>query len=372
MTLLFYTVIDIMSVIFLYIQEKILKRKKFSLNPFYVDKRDIFGMVSFLLLVFVIVFRDNVGKDYALYVNAYLDIVHDNLSDMEYTWLSPGFILICDFIGSIASNNYYFMFGIFGFFSVYYLYRSICKMSVSAYQSLYLFICFCLYYQFFNQFRQMLAVVITLYALSYLVEHKRGYFSFYVFIATMIHSSSAVFFILWLIEKMCFNYKTFFLYVIVVVLGCVYFDNLMLFIQEQSSYGAIYIGWAIYDVAYGDSVVINTCVRLLLLLTCMIVYKDTVKRANYTECLYNVAWLCTILQIFTLQSYLFGRITTYFFLPYIILLPEVVKTYEIKFGKYGIFVKVIFFICFALYHYVYYLLGGATGSGYDEYNFIDL
>lgn len=54
------------------------------------------------------------------------------------------------------------------------------------------------------------------------------------------------------------------------------------------------------------------------------------------------------------------------------LLPEVLKTYENKFGEYGIFVKLLFFICFTLYHYVYYLLGGTTGSGYDEYNFIDL
>ena len=104
----------------------------------------------------------------------------------------------------------------------------------------------------------------------------------------------------------------------------------------------------------------------------MLVYKETVTRANYTKYLYNAAWICTITQIFTLQSYVFGRVTTYFFVPYIILLPEVLKTYEKIFGKYGLFAKILFFISFAIYHYVYYMLGGATGSGYDEYNFIDL
>lgn len=374
MTLLFYTVIDALAVILLYLQEKWYNGRiyGFTLNPFFCKKSDIFRVLSFILLVCVIIFRDSVGTDYDSYAQIYLDIVRNNLLDIEITWLSPGFRFICVLLGNIAPNNYYLMFGIFGFFSVYYLYKSIYKMSVSPYQSLYLFICFCLYYQFFNQFRQMLAIVITLYALSYLLEGKRILFSVYVLISAMLHSSSAVFFVLLFVGKRHLNYTALFIYVMVAVLGCLYFDSFMLLLKDQISYGAIYIGWAEYDTVYNTSVIINTFVRILILTICMLVYKETVTRANYTKYLYNAAWICTIIQIFTLQSYVFGRVTTYFFVPYIILLPEVLKTYENKFGKYGLFAKILFFISFAIYHYVYYMLGGATGGGYDEYNFIDL
>ena len=111
MTLLFYTVIDIFSVLFLYIQEKCsLKREEFSLNPFFVSKNDFFSILSVLLLTAVIIFRDSVGNDYEAYALVYLDIVRENLSDMEIAWLSPVFIFICSLLGYIAPNNYYFMF----------------------------------------------------------------------------------------------------------------------------------------------------------------------------------------------------------------------------------------------------------------------
>lgn len=373
MTLLFYTVIDALAVILLYVQEKWYNGRNygFTLNPFFVKKSDIFRVLSFILLVCVIIFRDSVGNDYEAYALVYLDIVRENLSDMEIAWLSPGFIFICSLLGYIAPNNYYFMFGVFGFFSVYYLYKSISKMSVSSYQSLYLFVCFCLYYQLFNQFRQMLAVVIALYALSYLMEERKIYFSIYVIIASLFHPSAIVFFILLLAGKRQFNCMILFLYLMVAVLGYLFFDNVMLFFKEQSHYGAVYVGWTIYDVDYKASVIVNTFIRVFILLVCMLVYKTTTQRASYTKYLYNVAWICTVIQIFTLQSYLFGRVTTYFFVPYIILLPEVLKTYEIKLGKYGICARIFFFICFAIYHYGYYLLGGASGSGYDEYRLID-
>lgn len=373
MTLLFYTVIDILSVVFLYFQEKFNngRRLHFTFNPFCVNKSDMFGIISYLLLVCVIIFRDGVGTDYSSYASIYLDIAKENLLDIERAWLAPGFLFICRILGYIDPMNYYLMFAFFGILSISYIYKSIYTMSSSIYLSLYLFLCSCLYYQMFNQFRQMLAISITLYALSYLLERKRGMFSFYVFLATMIHQSAVVFYILLVVRDIKFSYKLFGVYAIISILGFFYFDNLMMLIKDESNYGAVYVGSTLYDVAYSGSVIVNTFVRIFILLLCMLVYNDTVNRAKYTVYLYNVAWICTVIQIFTLQSYLFGRVTTYFFVPYIILLPEVLKTYEIKLGKYGICARIFFFICFAIYHYGYYLLGGASGSGYDEYKLID-
>ena len=77
MTLLFYTVIDALAVILLYLQEKWYNGRNygFTLNPFFVKKSDIFRVLSFILLVCVIIFRDSVGADYDSYAQIYLDIV---------------------------------------------------------------------------------------------------------------------------------------------------------------------------------------------------------------------------------------------------------------------------------------------------------
>ena len=109
MTLLFYTVIDALAIILLYMQEKWYNGRNygFTLNPFFVKKNDIFRVLSFILLVCVIIFRDSVGADYDSYAQIYLDIVRNNLLDIEITWLSPGFRFICVLLGNIAPNNYH-------------------------------------------------------------------------------------------------------------------------------------------------------------------------------------------------------------------------------------------------------------------------
>ena len=78
---------------------------------------------------------------------------------------------------------------------------------------------------------------------------------------------------------------------------------------------------------------------------CLFFYKVTIKRNSKLRVFYHTALICTALQVLTLKSYLFGRVTTYFFMPYIFLLPEVMETIKVNFSsKNYVLIKYIVYI----------------------------
>jgi hypothetical protein len=139
----------------------------------------------------------------------------------------------------------------------------------------------------------------------------------------------------------------------------------------KTSYGAIYLGWSAYDISLKGSAVINFAVRIILLIICLSVYKEVIKKNKKNEILYHMVIICTILQLFTLVSYLYGRMTTYFFVYYILLLPEVINLYRLKISKnskriYDVLIYTLLFV----YQIVYYFGQGAEAGGYAKYSLI--
>lgn len=96
-------------------------------------------------------------------------ICSGTLLDGEITWLkqSPLFYLICVLCAKFG-GSYQLMFACVAFVTLYFIYAAIIRSSSDWVTSIYLYLCFCLYFQSFNQIRQMAAVAISLYALTWL------------------------------------------------------------------------------------------------------------------------------------------------------------------------------------------------------------
>lgn len=377
MTLLFYLCIDIIAIFFALMADKYVvnNRNIYSQS----DKRDwgivrikvykLFFLISFITLFFVVAFRDNVGADYNGYKNAFLHVNAGNLSIYEKRWLSIGYRILCQIIGIISHNNYILMFAVVGGITIYFFYRAIYEVSIHWGLSVFLFISFCLYYQCFNQVRQMMAMAITTYAYRYIQEEKSMKFFLCVGIATLFHTSAIVMLAVYIVRnwKMCF--KNYCLYIGGSIAGYVGFD-LIIYILSYTNYGKTYLQWAKYNTSFELSSILNLGVRIILLVGCLIFAKDTIKRKASTLGLYNAVIICTIFQILTLKSYLFGRITTYFFCMYIFLIPEVMETIKRCVDKISYrIIQIVLIILLIAYHFVYYFSSsGASGSGYEIYN----
>ncbi len=376
MTLLFYLCIDLIAVLYAILADKYINNEK----RVYVQENNkgFFGLkmkryqfyffLSFLTLFLVVALRDDVGADYRGYSNAFLHINEGNLTLSEEKWLSIGYKILCIVIGIINPESYHLMFAIVGFITIYYFYKAIYKISSNWGMSIYIFICFCLYYQCFNQIRQMLAMAITTYAYRYIKEEKTIPYFVCIGIAILFHPSAIVMASVFIVQKWRMCFKNYCIYTIICIMG--YFGfNIILELLSYTNYGQTYLQWTKYNTSFEMSSIINLGVRFILLIACLIFSKKTIARKPSTLGLYNAAIICTILQVFTLKSYLFGRITTYFFVMYIFLIPEVIITmkHHLKGNSYNL-VKGLIFLVLLAYHFIYYFSSsGASGSGYTIY-----
>jgi hypothetical protein len=355
----------------LYKENKLIDSTAFRVKDFFLGKYNVYSLFSFMFLFLVIALRDRVGRDYINYARAYIKVNSGNLDVVTKDWLSIGYRILCKIVGIFGKENYRLMFAVVGFITLFFFYSAIKNMSKSAPLSLFLLISFCLYYQMFNQSRQMLAISITTFAFKYLLyKDKKQKFKFILFVglATLIHTSAIVAFILFFLCNLNINAKTISFYILLT--SIIYFSfDFVRYILSFTRYGQAYFGWIQRDTSFEISSIYNLVVRLLMIVICLLFSKSVVRRSSNTRGLYNAVLICTCLQIITLKSYLFSRLTTYFFIFYIFLIPEVLYSIcESSKKNSKVLVYSMAIILFFIYHMIYYFSSnGASGSGYSIY-----
>lgn len=366
MTFLFYMFIEVIVLLLFHYAVKTYSGKKLSLGM-------VCYLVSFSILLFVIIFRNiDVGKDYERYYKAILRIHTGKEYPMDIQWLSVGFRVLIRIVGGfhLPDNMVPFVvIWIISAITLYCFFRVCVTFSKGSTMSLFLFLSFCLYFQIMNQFRQMMAIAIVLLAYQYIDQSILKYMLM-VLLAASFHSSAFVMAPFYFIVKLHINVKLIFGYLLACVAAIFLYSKIVVLLK-RSTYGAIYFGWSDFDFAFGGSAVINLMIRVLLLVLCLNVRKNIIKKDSKYEILYHMIIVCTIVQVFAVISYVFGRITTYFFVYYLILIPEVAKEYRNKIAQnsktlYDILVYVMLF----LYQCVYYFGQGADAAGYGNYTTI--
>lgn len=367
-TLSLYVTVDLIAILLMFIAQK--KNKAFVekngespkkwtiINPAY-----IFLILSMIPLVLLIGFRDiSVGIDTNSYYSAFVRTINNILTASDKIWLSSGFIILCRLVG-FFSNKYIFLNLVIGFFSVLLIYDSIWKNSKNPTLSLFIWLSTCLYYQNFNQSRQMLAISIVFFSYKYILNNNLKMFLLCTLVSASIHSSALIMIPFYFLSNLNINKKNIFIYIVVAVL-CILFFPLINKIILSTSYGGIYglTGW--YNAKESSGIVL--IFRLLLLISCLFLSTKTINYYNSSDNkkLLNICIWCVILQIITTRIYIIGRITTYFYMAFILLIPNI--HYHLKSKLKGI-VFILIILLFSLYHFVYYK-SVSVSSGYDDYS----
>lgn len=333
-------------------------------------KAIFFFILSFLILLVLLIFRNGVGTDYPRYKMLFYQIHYNKLNASEISWLKSSilFIILCKIL-SLFSNNPFIMFAVMGFLTLLFFYLGILK-SNNRKVAFFIFFCFCMYFQSFNQMRQMLAVALVFYSYYYYKNEDLKKFVLFVLIAMGFHMSAAVTLLLIPLSKLKLNKKVLLNYLIISLAVYICF-NLLVSIMGFIPYVKTYIYYLNND-NLGTN--INLIIRVLMLFICLLFRKDAINFDKGNEKLYHIVIICTMIQFFATRFAIIGRVSTYFFVAYIYLLPEILSIVKNHFVYSNQpIIQILFNIALGCYFLIYYFStsgSGALSGGYIHYKFL--
>lgn len=364
-TYLFYLAISFLAVFFLGLYSNVCRSDYSHKNSMKV----LFLSLSFLSLFIPLILRDiSVGTDYTSYRDTFISIINSGkIDDNTIMWLGWPFIYFIKTIAPLVLNNYVVFYGLISLVSLLFLYASILKSRIP-WLSLALFIGFCLYFQMFNQIRQLLAICIILYSLKHIRSRSLIKFYMTILVAGMIHTTALLFLPFYFLSRLKITKKTLTAYLIIGVLTAMSFSSILSLVA-LTSYGQIYLPSG-FNTSFAPSAILNFAVRVAMLVFCLALSKKVLEESN-NKYLYNLVIYCTILQAVTIFSSLFGRITTIFFVFYILLIPEVIVANFKNKGR--AFIVSLIVMVLIVYQYIYYTSpNGSVSGGYGTYKTMDL
>lgn len=181
----------------------LITNKKYNLAPKAEIARWQMLDGAVLLALFVILFvveasRQNVGNDYAKYV----EFMHLVVSH-AYVPTEVGFNWIVKILYGISGfENHLLVFAFFSFATIAFFLAAIYKQSVNFFFSFFLFMAFGYYFQSFSTVRYYLAVAIAVYGISYVLRKEWIKFLLLILLGASFHKSLLVVIPLYLLASL--------------------------------------------------------------------------------------------------------------------------------------------------------------------------
>lgn len=330
-----------------------------------LEKKYQDNIVLFIYTVFAILIVGTrsieTGADTISYFNFYKVALQQGQEVRAFNYFEPLFSLI----GIICAKlNFSFeMFNIIiALLTMIFFSKAIAKSSANVMLSIFLYITFSLFDQMMNQVRQGFAMMIVLYAVSFLTSDNKKKFVLWVLVAALVHLSSLIALILLIFYKFEINKKTISVYIVMGICCLLFSTFIFQFISSNFDYGH-YLTESWRYGAYNKKAILNLIVRIIMLISVMFFSIEICEQNKSMNVYYHMVFLCTVFQILTVMNNAVGRITTIFFISYLILIPEiVVKSRQFKNIK-----QFIYPIMFGIM-LLYYLVYNGVLSG-DEMNY---
>lgn len=258
-----------------------------------------------------------VGSDLVNYISYFKIISNLNFSELSNIKLEYGYVLFNKIISVIFNNERFFIISV-SFFIIILFSKFIYDNSKNPWLSFFLFITLMYYALTLNQIRQMMAAAIVLFNINSVKDKKKVKFFSSVLIATLFHKTAIVYIILYFIKNIKIDYKyilgMFILSIGVFLFGDRMVINLMQLINK-------------YQI-YSNNVISNDGTGMLILLIIItflgwIFYEDDDKRKSIY---FHIMFVSILIQIISLKFSILNRITNYFSIIMIILIPNVIKS----------------------------------------------
>lgn len=275
--------------------------------------RNSLNKCYFLLLLTIVFFggfRYAVGVDYFNYVE-YFDLLKlDKHLDIEISFL------ILSKVVNYLDGDSQVIFFMYTLLSVFFISKFISYFSLNKMISLYVYITFPVFFiASFNGIRQFLAIAIFAYAIKFIVERNIYKYIFFILLASLFHKTAITTILLYFILNKELKIKQFFIILMAYTLILFFFEKIV-----------ILIGFEFYLSFINQSISnkINPLVFILIIFF-LIIYN---LKFEYKEIALNLIFIAILLGItpifVTVQDNLIIRLSSYFTIAIIFILPNLI------------------------------------------------
>lgn len=317
-----------------------------------------FSYVFLLLFIFLASIRNYSGADF----DSYQEIFYITSSKYDLFFIEPLFGLLGFLVSRISLNFNLYLF-IIASISIILKFRFIRNYSPYVFLSILVFYCGNYVVQDMGQIRQGLAIGITFLSFKYLLERKYLYFYLIVLTASLLHYSAMIFFLAPLLVNFNISfYKAIGGWFLSFALGF-YLKSFSgsflglesLFSNEYAATKFSYIEDKDYNAQVGFSV--GMILRLILLILALNINYSKIRNeveVNVCKMVTNLYFFGGIVYfIFGFVEFYASRLSLYFTIYEILLVPLVLKYHKKTFMFYVVFTMIVVFFLFNLYNYVF-------------------
>lgn len=315
-----------------------------------VNKSGLFFSIMIIQMSLIVGLRYQVGADYLTYERMYQRFGENILLSVYDARIEVGYRALNWMFWNVNMPFWFFCLFL-AFLTHFFACKTIdalCKTYDEKVCAVYLYIALFFFYHSMNMMRQGVAMTIGMYAVVKLIENNRKKFFCYILIASLFHTITAVVYLLaYVMMYIKLSKKTFALYALSIFIVLNWYE-ILLDIASHTKY-SVYLN-QFYNKSNMASTFMNLIVRCMLLIIVLVMYKY-MQEGKKKIVLYNMVVLCTVLQVLTTKSSIFGRVTTPLFLAYVVLLPNAISDFKSRYKK------LIWWSCYlgaTCYQIVYY------------------
>lgn len=283
---------------------------------------NLFIAIALISLILVSGFRYKVGTDYFQYAEIYTVFAPDAIiSESE----EPGFMWLCKFLNGFSKDPQ-LMFLVSAIITNILIVLTLKKYSTKFELSMFLYITTFTYYSTMNGVRQWIAGSITFIAFRYLEERKFAKYLIMILLASTIHLSAIIMVpIYFIVNRETFSKKNLIM-ILIFILAAFFYDKFSVIF-----FGAISDSkYAHYVSADGNGVnPIRVAVYMVPLILTLINYKNiNPNNERKIDIILNLCIISILIWLISINNMFFARLTFYFDLYYLILIPKIVSIGE--------------------------------------------
>lgn len=338
------------------------------------EESNVYLFVIMTLLLAIIGLRDaSVGFDTLSYIEDYRNIARLSFSEMldcAFKSTEPLYVIV-SWLPSILSLNYtmyLILWALFPVMSLYKVFKRELKDGTDYFIAIMVFFLLGLFAFYIAGIRQTAALSVILVGSKFLTDiswrgirslffDKNIYlFLFTVGIAFMFHNSSIIF----ILAIPCLLFKVRWWYLLLVV--CVFFIGRVIQIDQIVVLSKFLFDdrFANYGTTYESSQSISALImQVILFLICFFVKGKLTQQSSQNNFLFNLMFLGIVFQSLSGMMAEMARVSFYFSMYAMILVPRALKLYPVNFKM----IIYIGFVTFSLF-YLFYL----SGSNLPPYN----
>ena len=272
----------------------------------------------FLILFLLSAFRQNVGNDYAKYVE-FMHLVNCD----AYVPTEAGFNLLVKIIYGLSGfENYLLVFAVYAFVTIFLFLLAIYEQSDEFPFTYFLFMTLGYYFQSFSTVRYYLALAIALYSMKFVIRKQWGRFILLVVLGSFFHKSLLVILPLYFLASLTWKKWQ------LVLIG--FFCTTFLFLQDFYLQVVVFLYPTYEETEYleGGTSYINILRCIAVLAFSLLYYRKSIQGNRTMQFYFYLNLGALVLYVFCSFLPIISRIGYYLTISHILFLPALIRETE--------------------------------------------